>query len=116
MQQYVDDSPLFMSVDMIWLSLIPKNDKQETLPEVAQTTEGTSSLHPPPPPMDRSYKGNRESLYMRLLLVLAAIYDSTGSSDVGRGAEGELAVSSEAIQRLITLKPPPPFFFSFYCH
>lgn len=49
---------------------------------------------------------------MRLLLVLAAIYDSTGSSDVGRRAEGERAVSSEAIQRLITLKPPP-FFFSF---
>lgn len=42
---------------------------------------------------------------MRLLLVLAAIYDSTGSSDVGRRAEGEHAVSSEAIQRLATLKP-----------
>lgn len=33
---------------------------------------------------------------MRLLLVLAAIYDSAGSSDVGRRAEGEHAVSSEA--------------------
>lgn len=42
---------------------------------------------------------------MRLLLVLAAIYDSTGSSDVGRRAEGEHAVSSEAIQRLATFKP-----------
>lgn len=46
---------------------------------------------------------------MRLLLVLAAIYDSTGSSDVGRRAKGEHAVSSEAIQRLATLKPFPPF-------
>lgn len=55
-----------------------------------------------------SYKGNRESLYIRLLLVLAAIYDSTGSSDVGRRAMGEQAVSSQAIQRLVTLKP---FFF-----
>lgn len=42
---------------------------------------------------------------MRLLLVLAAIYDSTGSSDVGRRAEGEHAVYSEAIQRLATFKP-----------
>lgn len=42
---------------------------------------------------------------MRLLLVLAAIYDSTGSSDVGRRAKGEHAVSSQAIQRLATLKP-----------
>lgn len=42
---------------------------------------------------------------MRLLLVLAAIYDSTGSSDVGRRAEKEHAVSSEAIQRLATSKP-----------
>lgn len=42
---------------------------------------------------------------MRLLLVLAAIYDSTGSSDVRRRAEGEHAVSSEAIQRLATFKP-----------
>lgn len=49
---------------------------------------------------------------MRLLLVLAAIYDSTGSSDVGRRAEGEHAVSSKAIQRLATSKP----FFLFYCH
>lgn len=45
---------------------------------------------------------------MRLLLVLAAIYDSTGSSDAGRRAKGEHAVSSEAIQRLATLKPSPP--------
>lgn len=42
---------------------------------------------------------------MRLLLVLAAIYDSTGSSDVGRGAKGEHGVSSQAIQHLATLKP-----------
>lgn len=41
---------------------------------------------------------------MRLLLVLAAIYDSTGSSDVGRRAKGEHAVSSQTIQRLATLK------------
>lgn len=44
-----------------------------------------------------SYKGNRESFYIRLLLVLAAIYDSTGSSDVGYGARGEQPVSSKAI-------------------
>lgn len=58
-----------------------------------------------------SYKGNWESFYIRLLLVLAAIYDSTGSSDVGYRAKGEQAVSSKAIQRLVTLKP-----FPFYCH
>lgn len=58
-----------------------------------------------------SYKGNWESFYIRLLLVLAAIYDSTGSSDVGYSAKGEQPVSSKAIQRLVTLKP-----FPFYCH
>lgn len=42
---------------------------------------------------------------MRLLLVLATIYDSIGSSDVGRSAERDRAVSSEAIQRLATSKP-----------
>ncbi|KAI9521381.1 hypothetical protein NQZ68_007697 [Dissostichus eleginoides] len=36
-----------------------------------------------------------------------AIYDSAGSSDVGFGAKGEQAVSSKAIQRLVTLKPFP---------
>lgn len=58
-----------------------------------------------------SYKGNWESFYIRLLLVLAVIYDSTGSSDAGYRAKGEQAVSSKAIQRLVTLKP-----FPFYCH
>lgn len=72
----------------------------------AQATEGTLHFIPPRSPStpflppqamaNGSYKGNWESLYMRLLLVLAAIYDSTGSSDVGRRAEGEHAVSSEA--------------------
>lgn len=57
-----------------------------------------------------SYKGNQESFYICLLLVLAAIYDSTGSSDVGY-REGDQAVSSKAIQRVVTLKP-----FPFYCH
>lgn len=61
---------------------------------------------------------------MRLLLVLAAIYDSTGSSDVGRRARGERDVSEAPPSRsLVTLKafflftatklrlgarPPPP--------
>lgn len=58
-----------------------------------------------------SYKGNQESFYICLLLVLAAIYDSTGSSDVRYGAKGEQDVSSKAIQRLVTLKS-----FPFYCH
>lgn len=65
--------------------------------------------HPPPAMANGSYKGNWESLYMRLLLVLAAVYDSTGSSDVGRRAEGEHAVSSVAIQRFAAFLP-------FYCH
>lgn len=56
-----------------------------------------------------SYKGSWESLYTRLLLVLAAVYDSTGSSGVGRRAEGELAGSSEASRNLEDFLP-------FYCH
>lgn len=77
-------------------------------------TSSLHALHPPPfllaapspwAVANGSYKGNWESLYMRLLLVLAAIYGSTGSSDVGRRAEGEHAVSSKAIQCLATLKP-----------
>lgn len=52
---------------------------------------------------------------MRLLLVLAAIYDSTGSSDVGRRAKGEHAVSSQAIQRLATLKPFFPILLPLDC-
>lgn len=68
------------------------------------TTPPTPINKPPWAMGNGSYKGNWESFYIRLLLVLAAIYDSTGSSDVGYRAKGEQAVSSKAIQRLVTLK------------
>lgn len=81
-------------------------------PHSLQKTMSLSSQHPrvpSTPPWDLgsgSYKAKWDSFYIRLLLVLAALYDSTGSSDVGLGAKGRagrLLRSHSASHNLIAL-------------
>lgn len=71
-------------------------------------------LAPPPLPpaiRTRSHKENREPIYTRLLLVLAAIYGSAGSSDVGRRAAGGSVSASRNLQAPPTFSLLLSFFF-----
>lgn len=85
-------------------------------PPLSALIHSSSVSAPPPPPpaiRTRSHKGNREPFYTHLLLVLAAIYGSAGSSDVGCGAAGGSgAVSaSRNLHVLPTFSPSSLFFF-----
>lgn len=83
-----------------WMNILNKGKIKHRHCSSSFLRSPPSSDQQPPPMGIGSYKGNRESFYIRLLFVLAAIYDSTGSSDVDTGRrEGSRLLQSYSASR-----------------